>query len=103
MQRKLIDGEEIELSGEKFIVPPCNFSGMEKYLAKAEQLEGATYAQQVDLLSDMILIALSRNYPELTKERLKDLLDSEGCNKAIAAIVRVSGLKKSQMEMIQSP
>ncbi len=95
---KLIDGEEIEIGGEAFIMPPCNFSGMIKYLALAEKLPTATYLEQMDLLADMILIPLNRNYPDLTKERLKDLLDSNGANRAIGAIVRMSGLKKNPME-----
>ena len=99
----MIDGKKINLGGEDFIMPPCNFLGLEKYLEISEKLPTISdQKEQMSLMAEMVLIPLKRNYPDLTLDQVKGLLDPVNVHEAIVAIVEVSGLKKNLIAAAES-
>ena len=92
----MIAGKDVTLGGEVYTMPPCNFLGLEKYIEFSEKLPTITdQKEQMSIMAEMVLLPLKRNYPDLTLDQVKGLLDPVNVHEVIAAIVEVSGLKKN--------
>lgn len=92
---KLIKGIRLELGGETFECPPLTLGDLELLQDRLEAF-GASQApfdrESVRVTIDATLAALQRNYPELTRERLVRLLDVGNMQRAMLAVMGVSGL-----------
>lgn len=100
----MFDGITLKIGTENYIVPPLNFKGLRKAKPLLDklptQLEGNSQMsdEQMDAMLDFILLALSRNYPDMTKDQLEDILDMANIQDVMAAITGQSGLiKKNQI------
>lgn len=99
----MIDGEKIDIAGQEYVIPPLNFTGLEKYLELNERLTQApAMKEQLTIMAEMLVIALKRNYPDLTVEQAKDMLDLQNWPDICAAIANTSGLKKNQTQEMTS-
>ena len=85
----MIEGQKLQLGGREFIAPPAPFMCMRKY---ADMFNGKAEAT-AEIMADIILITLQRNYPELTQDELDMLLDVENMRAAFKVVMRVSGMK----------
>ena len=114
--QKMIKGVTLNLGGENYVVPPLNVDQLEEFTKQIELLEGpsalpqgdderpADYAQRAaQALKDWVKTqraalvtltqaALSRNYPEMTEARVKEILDLGNLAAVSAAIMGSSGL-----------
>ena len=73
----MISGIEIELGGEKYVVPPLNFKAVREHMdAIAAMTTGVPLSsEQIDRSVALILAAMRRNYPQMTQDGLEELLD----------------------------
>ena len=101
----MIDGIEQKIGENTFIVPPLNFKGIKKLLKLLDQLQKAPHGtdEQFDLMCDVVLIGLQRNYPELTRDELEEILDIENIHPVIEAITGQAGLKKKVIPPVENP
>lgn len=92
------EGEEIELGGEKYIVPALSLRQIRELAPKLDKLDsteaGLPQLEQITAVVDVLHAALSRNYPEMTQDQLLDLIDLGNMSALIAAAMRTSGLEK---------
>lgn len=72
---------------------PLSLGALEKYLPRLQQLE---QDGQMDfaLVIDLALSSLQRNYPEITREAVGDLLDLGILPEVMQAILGASGLTR---------
>jgi hypothetical protein len=89
------DGVEVKLGGKKLTVPPLSFKLLRKYqekLATLGNLSNIPTPTQVDVVIDVMLEAIQRNYPDYTKDELESNLDIGNMKEVFHAVMSVSGL-----------
>jgi hypothetical protein len=74
----MIPGMAVAMGGQDWIVPPLTLGQLRRLMPKVRKLTeiGASMGEtQVAVLVDIVTAALQRNYPEMTPERVENLLD----------------------------
>ena len=95
---ELIDGVLINIGTKTYTVPPLNFKRLRLLKPEIELLagvSGAPSAEQMDAMIQIIHSALERNYPELSKEDVEEMLDLGNAPKVLNAIMGVAGFQAS--------
>lgn len=95
----LIEGTIVSIGGTDYTVPPLNFSRAKKVLplllamnASGDALDEA----KLDAGTQLVHLALTRNYPELTIEQVEDMLDMRNFPLIVAAVMGASGIEKGE-------
>ena len=95
----MIPGVKINLGGDEYIVPPLNFRQLEKHSKLLDELPDVLAAGEVkkqwQIILSLALAALSRNYPDLTLEKLKDIIDLGNLAVLTEAVMGQAGFAKS--------
>jgi hypothetical protein len=96
----MIDGVKIDLGGGEWIVPPLNLRTLEKFYPVIESWtqpreNALDYLREV---AEFIHAALVRNYPDLTLDDVKDLVDLKNVQMVIPAILEASGFARGAGE-----
>src|SRR5574340_888378 len=92
-------GEKIKMGDSEYVIPPLSF-GLLKGLQA--QLKTVNSNSKTDALSDeylsamfdIICASISRNYPEITREELEDMIDLGNIRKLFLAVMGISGFEK---------
>jgi hypothetical protein len=94
----MIDGKEVRISGVDYIVPPLNFKQLKALKGDIAILSagGTSDEEQFDAVVRICHAALSRNYPDITKERLEEMLDLSNFGKIASAVLGSSGFEKQE-------
>lgn len=76
----MIDGNIISLGGQDYVVPALSFKQVREHRTTIDQLQSANLAaagsDEFDSIVTIAHAALSRNYPDLPREKLEDLIDA---------------------------
>lgn len=100
----MIPGTKIQMGGNDFLVPPLTLGQLRRLQPKIKligSLSGADVGDdQVDAIGEIVSAALSRNYPDMTPERVLDLLDLGNARDVISAVLGASGLKPGEAEAV---
>jgi hypothetical protein len=94
----MIKGLTIELGGAEYVVPPMTLGTIEVYEDKLEDLAGMANKDVRALILDVGLASLNRNYPDMTRDELKEIVDIGNMNDLLDACMDVSGLKRKALE-----
>lgn len=91
-----IPGVAINLGGLDFVIAPLGLRLMREMETKGKALSTAdATAEQAHAFNvDVILASLQRNYPEITREELEELLDTHTETEAFQLVFVQSGLKR---------
>jgi hypothetical protein len=96
----MIPGTVVALGGEEFVVPPLSLMQVSAFLPRIRQIASLDPTQmgdaQLKTLIEVVTAALQRNYPELTKEKVEDILDLGNALPVLNAIL--GGNKLPAME-----
>lgn len=88
-----IPGTPFRFDGEDVIMPPLALLHLSNFKEQLKNFKGDTNdMSQIDTVIDVCHAALSRNYPELTREEVGMALGLESFQEVMIAIVKVSGL-----------
>lgn len=95
----MIDGPKINLGGVERILAPLNFKALRKVGPRMGLLAGLKTGMGVpeeaqDLLVEMVLASLRRNYPEITQEEVEEHLDLRNVEPVVLALLNATGLVK---------
>lgn len=89
-----IPGVTFNLGGIDFVLAPLNLMQVEAMEPVIAEFKNAADMQSVSKIAQQLVLAsLSRNYPDITEDDVKQLLDIGQMNAAIAAVLGVSGYK----------
>jgi len=94
----LIDGVVIKMGGKEYTVPPLNFKRIRALKPQIEQLSTSNSTlndEQMDVAIEVVHSAMERNYPDLRKEHIEEMLDLGNVHKVLSAIMGVSGMQAS--------
>lgn len=99
-----IKGIAVEMGGTEYIVPPLTLGALERLMPKISKMQGGSggnvqiNAEMVDTILDCSHAALQRNYPDLQRDELRELLDVGNMMTVFEAVMDVSGLKRKAAE-----
>jgi len=92
----LIDGIAVKLGGQEYTLAPLTIRQLKKLAPIFETLnQGGGVISQLDAVIELLHASFSRNYPDMTKDQLEDLLDSRTAADAMKALKSLSGLVSS--------
>lgn len=95
----MIAGIKLTMGGTEYEVPPLNFRALETLQPSIQQmgaLNGFISKEQMAVIADVVLAALQRNYPEMTRERVMDMLDLGNMAAVFKAIMGASGFEATK-------
>lgn len=92
-----VKGVEKDLCGTTYVIPPLNLRALNLIQDKLSAYDQATGIEQLQISVDIIHAAMIRNYPEMTKEELLDIIDLENMVDVMDAVMGNSGFVKARV------
>jgi len=92
----MVPGVAVAMGGQDWIVPPLTLGQLRRLMPKVRQLTeiGVSMGEaQINVLIDIVAAALQRNYPEMTPDKVENLLDLGNASAVLNAVLTGSGLK----------
>lgn len=90
----MLPGIDVTLGGTKFLVPPLSLGSLEVFQKRLSEFTGNLDAASVSTVLDVTLAALKRNYPEMTREQLGELMDVSDMAGVMLAVMDVAGIHR---------
>ena len=103
---EIIDGIELKVGIRTFVVPPLNFKRVRQLRAKLVDISyvrGVPTDEQMDLIVEVCTSAIERNYPDVKKAELNELLDLGNAAGVLRAIMGVAGLEQTAEKLTARP
>lgn len=95
----MIPGVIVNLGGTDYEVPPLSLGSLETLQDRLGAFNaGDISPKTVAVVVDATLLALKRNYPDMTRERVGDLLDLGNMLRVMQAVMDVSGIHRATAE-----
>jgi hypothetical protein len=95
------DGVTMKLGGEDYVLPPLNMARVKKIIPLLEKLQTVkTTMEEIDIVIEVIHLGLSRNYPDITKEDIAELIDLGNAKEVIEALLLASGFARKSGEAL---
>jgi hypothetical protein len=92
-------GIKLTLGGEDYILPPISLGALEQLKDGIAAFNGdITDGAQVSTVIDAALASLNRNYPDITRAQVADMIDVGNMADVFSAVMDVSGLKRKALE-----
>ena len=90
----MIKGTSLTFSdGTTLVVPPLNLAAIEVLQDRLKTWSGSTAPDSIKLVVDATHMALKRNYPDMTREAVAELLDLDTMQECMKAVMKVSGFE----------
>lgn len=90
-----VKGEEIELGGQIYILPPCPLVKMSEATIVFRGATDATDPKYAKGLCDVIYWSLLRNYPDMKESDVTDNVDMANFGDVTAAMMKVNKLVRT--------
>jgi hypothetical protein len=95
-ERKLIKGVTINLGGEELILPPLNLEGLEECAEYLDKLfTAASTKDQVFCIGPLLHASLRRNYPDITLEHIKQVVELKDIAPLTQAFAEANGYRQA--------
>lgn len=92
-----VKGIAIEMGGQEWIVPPISLRALEQLQERLAHFSGGIDPQSVALVADATHAALRRNYPDISRDDVLDMLDVANMLEVMQAVMDVSGLHRREL------
>ena len=94
-----IKGIPVEFGDETLVVPPLALGALEQLQDRIAKFKGDVGDKdQVATVIDAAHSALKRNYPDLSREEVADMIDVGNMAEVFEAVMDISGLKRKALE-----
>ena len=97
MQFKEIEnprGTTIQIDGQPFVFAPLSLGAIEKLLPALQSFQPS----DVGLVIDVAHKSLKRNYPDITRDDVADLIYMDQLEEVMGAVMAVSGLQSKEVK-----
>lgn len=96
----MVKGIEFEFAnGEKMVIPPLSLGSLEVVQEDLSSFDGSMNSKSVGAVVHAVHLALQRNYPDMTADRVKnELLDLSNMGEVMQAVMDVGGLLRKAQE-----
>lgn len=99
-----IKGIAVQMGGTSYVIPPMALGALEQLQERIAAFQGDIRDKdQVATVIDAAWSALKRNYPELSREEVADMIDLENMAEVFEAVMDISGLKRKSLEQGEVP
>ena len=99
-----VKGIAVILNGDAHIIPPIALGALEQLQDRIKTFTGdVSDMAQVSTVIDCAHSALRRNYPDLTRTAVADMIDVANMAEVFEAIMDVSGLKRKAQDAAGEP
>ena len=94
-----IKGIPVPFGDQTLVIPPLSLGALEQLQDRlANMREDMSDPEYIGTVIDTVHAALGRNYPDMTREEVADLIDLENMQDVMGCAMDVSGLKRKAME-----
>ena len=95
----MIDGKPIKIGEKEYVVPALSFAQVRKSRNLLDKIgkipeEQELTEEHLDMMREITHMGLQRNYPDITKEELEEILDLDNIYDVMEAITGASNLKE---------
>ncbi|MFW5397682.1 MAG: hypothetical protein XXXNARYT_003410 [Candidatus Accumulibacter regalis] len=92
-------GIAVDFGGDMLIIPPMALGTLEQLQDSISNFTGdVRSAKQVATVIDAAHAALKRNYPDITREKVAEMIDVGNMAEVFEAVMDISGLKRKELE-----
>ena len=92
-------GISITFGDQKLVVPPLALGALEQLQERVSKFSGDIRdKEQIATVIDAAHAAIKRNYPDMTRDDVADLIDVGNMAEVFEAVMDVSGLKRKALE-----
>ncbi|MFS1524441.1 hypothetical protein ACL7TT_10060 [Microbulbifer sp. 2304DJ12-6] len=91
-------GVPIELGDKTFIFPPLNLGALEQLQERLQNFSADTSPESISVVIDAALASLVRNYPEITRAEIVEIIDLGNMLEIFQAVMDISGLRRKALE-----
>jgi len=98
-------GTWVPMGAEEYLIPPLAFGSIKYIQSNMATLQGIKdlpNEKQMDVVAEVVLLALQRNYPDMTLEQVRDNLDLGNFSRVFEAVLGSAGYRKSQPGEVQA-
>lgn len=94
----MIAGQKVSLGGTEYTVPPLNIAALKKHSESFDKITRGefTQSQLQDVMVDVIYLSLKRNYPDMTIEKVEDIIDLGNIQATFNAVMATSGFSQGE-------
>lgn len=99
--RPMIPGVEFDFGGGRvYLVPPLSLGALEVLQERVSEMVGlpATDPRAIKTTIEAAHLALKRNYPDITRDTVAELVDLGNMGDVFEALMDVSGVKRRAQE-----
>lgn len=93
-----VPGIEMPFAGQKYVIPPLSLGALEQLQDRLSAWDGTIKPETVSTVIDATHAALRRNYPEITRVEVADMVDMANMAEVMQAVMDVSGLRRKEIE-----
>lgn len=102
-ERELIEGTPIKIGRREYVVPALNLKGVRRVQKLLPILEQPSHPEFFDSALEMLVLAISRNYPDITREQLEEDVDLNSLDRLITATLGAFGfVPKAKGETLEA-
>ena len=96
----MIKGVKFEFAnGEELVIPPLSLGALEIVQEDLSAFDGTMNGKSVGVVLLAVHLALQRNYPDMTADRVKnELLDLSNMGDVMQAVMDIGGLLRKAQE-----
>lgn len=81
------------------VIPPLSLGAMERLQERLAGMSDDMFdPENIGTVIDTVHAALKRNYPDMTREEVADMIDLENMQEAMTCAMDISGLKRKALE-----
>ena len=94
-----VQGIPLALFGETYVIPPLSLGALEQLQDKLANFAGDVRdGEQVKTVIDAAYLALRRNYPDIQRGQVAEMVDVGNMAEVFQAVMDVSGMKRKALE-----
>lgn len=96
----MIKGISFDFGEKTLVIPPISLGALEQLQEQLTEFNGnALDKKQLSTVIEAAHAALRRNYPELTREEVGELIDLANFMEVFDCVMDVSGMKRKAIEL----
>ncbi len=94
-----VKGIPYDFGGLVLVIPPLSLGAMEQLQERLTGMSDDMFDPgNISTVIDTLHAALGRNYPDMTREEVANLVDLENMQEAMTCAMDISGIKRKALE-----
>jgi hypothetical protein len=99
----MIPGVTIQMGGQDWLVPSLTIGQLRRLKDARKALASGDEEKVLAAICTIVAAALSRNYPDMTEQKVEDLIDLQNRDEVVAAVLGNSGLTPGEAGAVTRP